>query len=315
MKISIIVPIYNEENNLRRLFNEFYEVLLPLEIDYEIIGVNDGSKDNSLAILKELALKDKKVKIICFKVNSGQTASICAGIDNSTGDLIIPIDSDLENDPHDISRLIEKINSGYDVVSGWRKDRWSGKLLTRKVPSIVANWLISIITKVKLHDYGCTLKAYKSEVIKGVTLYGEMHRFIPAYASWRGARVTEIIVNYRKRIHGKTNYGLSRTFRVLLDLVVIKFLDKYMNRPIHFFGSIGFISLGTGLLSGLVAIYLRLFYDLSFILTPLPIFSALFIIVGIQLIAMGIIAEILMRTYYESQSKKPYTIEEKINFK
>jgi hypothetical protein len=218
----------------------------------------------------------------------------------------------LENDPNDIPRLIDKLNEGYDVVSGWRKKRWKGHLFTRKIPSVCANWFISKITGLHLHDYGCILKVYKKEVIEGISLYGEMHRFIPAYAVWRGAKVAEITVNQRARIHGKSNYGLGRTFKVVLDLVVIKFLDKYMNRPMHFFGGIGFISFGVGVFSGISAVILR-FFGLHLVQTPLPIFSALFIIVGIQLIVMGIIAEMLMRTYYESQGKKSYLIKETIN--
>jgi dolichol-phosphate mannosyltransferase len=202
------------------------------------------------------------------------------------------------------------------VVSGWRKDRWNGGFVTRmkrRLPSACANWLISKITKVKLHDYGCIMKVYKADVLKGVALYGEMHRFIPAYAYWQGARVTEIPVNYQPRKFGVSNYGIGRTFRVLLDLVVIKFLSKYMNRPIHFFGGIGFISLTAGIVSGLLALILKIAHIRDFVQTPLPIFSALFIIVGVQLIAMGIIAEMVMRTYYESQGKKPYSISEVIN--
>jgi hypothetical protein len=226
--------------------------------------------------------------------------------------VIVPIDSDLENDPADIPKLVAKLADGFDVVSGWRQGRWKGAYFTRKLPSETANWLISKITKVHLHDYGCILKAYKAEVIKGVPLYGEMHRFIPAYAKSQGARVTEMSVNYRARRFGKSNYGLSRTFRVLLDLLLIKFLDRYMNRPIHFFGSVGFVSLGLGALAALWAGVLKL-SGTSFIETPLPIFSALFLIVGVQLIAMGIIAEILMRTYYESQNKKSYLVKETVN--
>lgn len=315
MKISIVTPILNEEKNIPILFGELTSVLSKLNVDYEIIGVNDGSRDNSYAVLKELAKKNPKYKIINFKIRSGQTAAISAGIDHASGDIIIPIDSDLENDPHDIPKMLEKIKEGHDVVSGWRKNRWQGNFFTRKLPSVCANWLISKITGIKLHDYGCVFKAYKREVIAGVKLYGEMHRFIPAYAAWKGAKVIEVVVNFRPRIHGKSSYGFSRTFKVILDLVVIKFLDRYMNKPMHFFGGMGFISLAVGFLAGLASIVLKVMGLKSFIATPLPVFSALFIIVGVQLIAMGIIAEILMRTYYESQNRKPYIIKDTLNLK
>ncbi len=316
MKLSIVIPVYNEEKNLPLLFGSFQEVLAKIGGEYEIIAVNDASKDKSLQILRNYAAKNKSIKVISFELNRGQTAALQAGISNATGDVIIPMDSDMENDPAEIPKLLAKLNEGYDVVSGWRVDRWKGGpmvWLRRRLPSACANWLISRITKVHLHDYGCIMKAYKRSVLTGVALYGEMHRFIPAYASWHGARVTEIPVRYQARKFGKSNYGIGRTFKVLLDLVVIVFLDKYMNRPMHFFGGIGFVSLGIGILSGLVAVYLKIVHLRDFVSTPLPVFSALFTIVGVQLIAMGIIAEILMRTYYESQKKTPYNVAERIN--
>ncbi len=315
MKISVVTPIYNEAKNIPILLKELSEVLAQMDNNYEIIAVNDGSTDDSFEILSKIAKDDTHIKVIDFRVNSGQTAAISAGIENAIGDLIIPIDSDLENDPKDIPKLISKINDGFDVVSGWRQDRWKGKFLTRKLPSICANWIISKITGLPLHDYGCILKAYKREVIEHTNLYGEMHRFIPAYAFWRGAKVTEVKVNQRQRIHGRSNYGFGRTFKVILDLVVIRFLDKYMNKPMHFFGGIGFMSLILGVIAGLSAIFLKIAHSRDFVETPLPTFSALLVIVGVQLIVMGIIAEILMRTYYESQGKKPYIIREKINIK
>lgn len=313
MKISVVTPIYNEAKNIPILFGEINQILIDMKVDYEIIAVDDGSKDDSFAVLKNLAQNDARIKVIRFAVNRGQTAALAAGIEHAIGDLIVPIDSDLENDPHDIPRLIAKLSEGYDVVSGWRKNRWRGNFLTRKLPSVIANLLISKITGVYLHDYGCILKVYKREVIESVQLYGEMHRFIPAYASWMGARVTELAVNQRQRIHGKSNYGFGRIFRVLLDLIVIKFLDSYMNKPMHFFGGLGFVSLLLGLFFGITSIVLKIFHIRDFVTTPLPIFSALFIIVGVQMLAMGIIAEILMRTYYESQGKKVYSIKESCN--
>ncbi|HRY62337.1 MAG TPA: glycosyltransferase family 2 protein [Candidatus Paceibacterota bacterium] len=314
MKISIVVPVYNEAKSLPELFLEIKEVLEKERSDYEIVAVNDGSKDDSWNVLKKLGEDNKRIKAINFKFNNGQTAAMSAGIKASTGDVIIPIDSDLENDPADIPKLLAKISEGYTVVSGWRKDRWGNATLKRKIPSLVANWLISKITGVKLHDYGCTLKAYDRGIISEVELYGEMHRFIPAYAKWKGGKVAEIPVNYRPRKYGESNYGISRTFRVLLDLVLIKFLVKYMNRPMHFFGGLGFSSVLLGFLSGCYALILKFVYGTSFISTPMPVLTVFFIIVGVQLAAMGILSEMIMRTYYESQNKTPYSIKEKINF-
>ncbi|MFA6308028.1 MAG: glycosyltransferase family 2 protein [Patescibacteria group bacterium] len=313
MKISIVLPIYNEEENVNILYNKLTEVLKRIGVEYEILCVNDGSKDKSFDILKNIAEHDKKVKVINFKNNFGQTAAMSAGIKASQGDLIIPMDADLQNDPEDIPRFLEKINEGFDVVSGWRKDR-KDALVLRKIPSWVANWIIGKITGVKIHDYGCSMKAYKREIIKDVNLYGEMHRFIPAYASWQGAVVTEMVVTHHPRIHGVTKYGIGRTFKVILDLIVVKFLSVYINRPIHFFGGIGFVSLFLGIITGLTALTLRILEIKYIVETPLPILSALLIIVGVQLIAMGILAEMIMRTYYESQHKEPYVIKDKINF-
>ncbi len=313
MKISIILPIHNEEKNLPILYSELKSVLDSLKKEYEIICVDDASKDKSLSVIKDLASKDKKVKVLAFKFNSGQTAAMSAGIKHATGDIIIPMDADLQNDPNDIPKFLEKINEGYDVVSGWRKER-KDSAISRKLPSAIANKLIGYITGVKIHDYGCSMKAYKNEIMKDVELYGEMHRFIPAYTAWRGGKITEIIVNHRARKFGQTNYGIARTFYVLMDLVVVKFLSKYMNKPMHFFGGIGFISLFFGFLLGLLSVVLRVMGIRHFVETPLPVLSALFIIVGVVLVAMGVIAEMIMRLYYESQNKTPYNISELINF-
>jgi glycosyltransferase involved in cell wall biosynthesis len=311
MKLSIIVPVYNEEKNLPAFFNALAHALQAFE--YEVIVVNDGSQDKSLSVLKGLASNDKRIKVIDFRGNFGQTAALSAGITESSGDIIIPIDSDMENDPADIPRLLKKLDEGYDVVSGWRQHRWEGQIL-RKIPSHMANWLISRITKVYLHDYGCTLKAYRRDVIVDVPLYGEMHRFIPALAAGRGARVTEIPVSFKPRIHGSSNYGISRSFKVLLDLLVIRFLDKYLNKPIHFFGGLGFYAFGIGLLSMVGAVYARFAFGTSLIQTPLPTFAAMCVIVGVQLVVMGVLSEMIMRTYYESRGKHPYMIRERINF-
>ncbi len=310
MKLSIIIPIYNEAANIPVLYGELKDVLA--KDDHEIIYINDGSRDESLAALKKIAQEDKRVRIINFAFNTGQTAAMSAGIKHAKGDIIIPMDGDLQNNPYDIPNFIEKINEGYDVVSGWRKNR-KDKMMSRRIPSQIANRVIGWITGVRIHDYGCSMKAYRQKIIQGIQLYGEMHRFIPAYVSWHGGKVTEIVVNHRPRVHGKTNYGISRTFKVILDLIVVKFLSRYMNRPIHFFGGIGFFSFFAGILTGLVAILMRLFHYKYLVETPLPVLSALLIIVGVQLIAMGVIAEMVMRVYYESQKKDPYTIEEVIN--
>lgn len=312
-KISLILAVFNEEPNLHELFNRIYLMLKKQKNPYEIVAVDDGSKDNSFAILKNYATKDPHVKVISFAGNFGQTAALSAGFDHATGDIIIPIDTDLENDPADVPLLLEKIHAGFDVVSGWRKDRWKNKFITRKLPSVLANWLISKITKVKLHDYGCTLKAYRRDFISSVKLYGEMHRFIPVYASWGNAKITEISVTFTPRKFGKSNYGILRIYKVLLDLVLVMFLKRFMHRPIHFFGGLGFVSLSAGFLSGFLAIFLKIAGLRDFVSTPLPTLTAFLIIVGFQAIAVGILAEILMRTYFESQNKKVYKIKKTVN--
>jgi len=314
MKISVVTPIYNEEGNVDMFLSEIWAVLKGLNTQFELIAVDDGSRDGSLAKLKQFAKTHLELRVISFRGNFGQTAALSAGIEAATGDIIVPIDSDLENDPHDIPKLLAKLEEGNDVVSGWRQNRWQGATLTRRWPSEIANRLISWITGVRLHDYGCTLKVYRAELLKDVPLYGEMHRFIPALAKRRGAKVAELSVNHRPRRFGVSKYNFSRTYKVLLDLLVIKFLDRYMTKPIHFFGGLGFISLFLGFISGALAVFLKLVHARDFVSTPLPTFSALLLIVGVQLIALGIVGEVLMRTYYESQDKKPYVIAERINF-
>ncbi len=310
-KLSIILPIYNECEGIPELFSEINKALSVFE--YEIIAVNDGSNDNSYEVLKSFAENDYKIKIINFKKNYGQTAAINAGIQDAKGDILILMDSDLENLPIDIPKLIAKLNEGYDVVSGWRQARWKGQFLTRKLPSLLANSLISKISGVKLHDYGCTLKVYKREVITDVRLYGQMHRFIPVYCKWEGGKVAEMPISYQPRKYGKSNYGISRTFKVILDLVLIKFLDKYMQRPMHFFGGAGFISFLCSIATFGLAVYFKLTGQKDFVQTPLPTLTVMFFIIGILMVLMGVIAEILMRTYYESQNKFPFTIKNKIN--
>lgn len=311
MKHSIILPIFNEEQGIPELFEILINVIK--DLDYEILAINDGSTDNSFLALGTEAKKNTKIKVINFKRNFGQTAAINAGIQNCTGDIIILLDSDLENDPKDIPKMLKKLNEGYDVVSGWRKERWEGQFITRKLPSLLANGLISKVSGVKLHDYGCTLKIYRREVLKNVLLYGQMHRFIPVYCSWQGGKVTEMEVNYQARKYGESNYGVSRIYRVILDLFLIKFLDKYMNRPIHFFGGFGFMSFILSFIVLAIAIYFKAVGLKDFVETPLPTLSGFFFVIGILMLLLGIIAEILMRTYYETQNKFPYQIKNTVN--
>ena len=310
--ISLIIPVFNESESLNQLFINIDTALKDIH-DIEIILVDDGSKDNSYEILLGKAKSDQHYKIIHLARNVGQTAAIQAGIDFANGDLLIFMDSDLQNDPSDIPVLINKINEGYDVVSGWRKDRKDNQL-KRNLPSHIANFIISRMSGVHLHDYGCTLKAYKKDVIKDVRLYGEMHRFIPIYASWQGAKVTEIPVKHHAREFGKSKYGLERVFKVILDLFVVKFLDKYLVKPIYVFGGCGLIALFLSMLALLFSFYLKFFKGVSFILTPLPLFSGISFLLGTMCILMGLLAEVLSRTYFESQQRKPYIIQELTNF-
>lgn len=312
MKVTVVLPIYNEEQNISVLYRELSDVIKQHNLDCEIIAVDDGSRDGSFQELKKIAHEDKCVKILRFRFNVGQTAALSAGIHAAKGDIIVPMDADLQNDPADIPLFLRTIEGGYDVVCGWRKDRQDAFFL-RRVPSQAANWMIRHVTGVHVHDYGCTMKAIRREAILGINLYGEMHRFIPTYTAWNGGRTTEIVVNHRARKHGASKYGLSRVYKVLLDLIVVKFLQKYMNKPMHFFGGIGFLILFVGLCAGFAAVVLKILEIRPFVTTPLPTFSALFIIVGVQLVVMGVISEILVRIYYESQGKTPYDIAERIN--
>lgn len=307
--LSVIIPLYNEAENILSLYEALVAVVPSLGCDLEIILVNDGSIDGSRLILDDLACRDRRVKVIHFRRNFGQTTAIMAGIDYSSGDVLIPMDGDLQNDPEDIPKLLDKLQEGYQVCSGWRDDR-KDHPLKRNLPSRIANWLISAISGVKLHDYGCSLKAYRREVIKGVKLYGEMHRFIPIYATWQGARVAEIPVTHHPRIHGKSKYGLERTFKVILDLIVVKFLAQYAQKPIYVFGTFGLFSLFVATLAALAALYYKVFGYKSFIETPLPLIFVMASITGIMCILMGLLAEIIMRTYYESQGKPVYLIDE-----
>jgi dolichol-phosphate mannosyltransferase len=311
-KISVIVPVYNEEDNIGPLFEALFTVLRKLTPDFEIIVVNDGSTDRSYERLSALAKQHPEVKVVNFRRNFGQTAAIMAGIDYSYGNVLIFIDSDLQNDPEDIPLLLDKLNEGYDVVSGWRKDR-KDAAIRRNFVSRLANSFISWVSGVHLRDYGCTLKAYRADVIRDVRLYGEMHRFIPIYATWMGAKVTEIPVRHHERRFGHSKYGLERTIKVLLDLIVIKFLDKYFVKPIYIFGGFGILSILFALAAGGLMIFLKLFKGVSMILTPLPLLAAMAFLVGVMSILMGLLAEMIVRTYFESQRRGPYEVRDVLN--
>ncbi|MBT4491427.1 MAG: glycosyltransferase family 2 protein [Rhodospirillaceae bacterium] len=313
-RLSIITPIFNEEKNIENLISSIVKNLEPLDQEFEIIAVNDGSRDKSIEILESLAKDEHRLKVIDLRRNFGQTAAMMAGIDASSGSTIILIDADMQNDPADIPILLEKMDEGYDVVSGWRKDRKDAPL-KRNLVSRVANFLISRISGIRLHDYGCTLKAYRADVVQGGwRLYGEMHRFIPIYAGWMGARVAEIPVRHYPRAHGKSNYGLERIFKVILDLTVTIFIHKYFVKPIYVFGGFGFIFLLLSMLSFMATLYLKIFAGISMIETPLPLFSAFTFMTGIMCILMGLLAEMLARTYFESQQRRSYEVRQHTNF-
>jgi glycosyltransferase involved in cell wall biosynthesis len=307
LDISIVIPFLNEEANLQPLCDELDSALGPTGREYEILFIDDGSTDGGLALLEKLREDNPHIKIISFRRNFGQTAAMVAGLDFSSGRVVITLDADRQNDPADIPRLLGKIDEGYDLVCGWRHDR-QDSYVSRKLPSLIANRLISRITGVQLHDYGCTLKAMRSEVAKNITLYGELHRFIPAIASWMGVRIAEVPVNHRPRTRGQSKYGLSRTFRVLLDLITVKFLLSYSGRPIHFFGIPGLICGTIGFITTTYLVIARLFFGMPLSDRPLLLFAIAMILVGIQFIVFGLLGELQIRTYYESQDKPIYFV-------
>jgi dolichol-phosphate mannosyltransferase len=312
--VSVFLPVFNEEPNLLPLQAKLHDALKKLGRSAEIVYVDDGSTDGSLRILREIAQLDPRVRVVALRRNYGQTAAMAAGIDAARGKVLIPMDADLQNDPADITRLLDRLDEGYDVVSGWRKNR-KDKMITRKIPSMLANRLISWIGGVPLHDYGCSLKAYRRESLQDVRLYGEMHRFIPIYAAWAGARVTEIPVEHHARTMGKSKYGLSRTLKVVFDLMTIKFMASYQTKPIYVFGSFGMLAFVISLLSGLYAVFLKLIHKADFVQTPLPILCVVMFAVGVQFVLMGLLAEMLVRTYHESQAKAIYAVRERLGFK
>src|SRR5687767_8682395 len=315
-EVSVFLPVYNEEPNLRPLHAKLDAALKSLGRSAEIVYVDDGSNDGSLKVLREIAERDPRVRVVALRRNYGQTAAMAAGIDAARGKVLIPMDADLQNDPADIERLLQKLDEGYDVVSGWRKNR-KDKMVTRKIPSMIANRLISWIGGVPLHDYGCSLKAYRRESLQDVRLYGEMHRFIPIYASWAGASVTEIPVEHHARTMGKSKYGLSRTLKVVFDLMTIKFMASYQTKPIYVFGAFGMLTLFLSFLSAILAFLMKYAdwpHHADFVQTPLPVVATVMLVLGVQFFLMGLLAEMLVRTYHESQAKPIYTVRERIGF-
>jgi len=310
--ISVFLPVYNEQDNIEQLDFSLSDALAKLGRRYEIIYVDDGSTDQSLAKLRKIAARDHRVRIVSLRRNYGQTAAMSAGIDHARGQILIPMDADLQNDPADISRLLEKLDEGYDVVSGWRKDR-KDRWLTRRLPSQVANRLVATLSGVHLHDFGCSLKAYRRDALTGVKLYGEMHRFIPIYAGWAGARVTETPVTHHPRAAGQSKYGLSRTIKVLFDLITIKFLSSYLTKPLYLFGTAGAICLLISFLTFALSLYYRFVEGVHLNRMPLATLSMIMFAMGVQFIFMGLLAEMIVRTYHESQDKPTYLVRERIN--
>ena len=309
--LSILIPTYNEQDNIEPLYEQLTGVLEPLSESHEIIFINDGSIDATEDRLNALAKRDKHVKVIHFRRNFGQTSAMMAGIDFASGDILIPMDADGQNDPADIPKLLDKLAEGYDVASGWRSDRKDHR--RRRIASRVANWIIARVSGVRLHDFGCTLKAYRRDVLTSTRLYGEMHRFIPIYATWEGAKVAEVQVNHHPRRHGKSSYGMERIVKVVLDLIVVQFLAHYSTRPIYVFGGFGLLSLAISFASGLWALYLKFWGGKDFVETPVPLFVVMAFITGIICILMGLLAEINMRVYYEAQGKASYLVKRTMN--
>ncbi|HNP71616.1 MAG TPA: glycosyltransferase family 2 protein [Kouleothrix sp.] len=309
--LSVVIPVLDEAENLPALAERLTRSLEALGASYEIIVVDDGSRDNSFAILRELARADARMRVVRLRRNFGQTAAFSAGFDRARGRVVVTLDADLQNDPDDIGMLLEKIDQGYDVVSGWRAFR-QDPFLNRRLPSMIANWLISRVTGVHLHDFGCSLKAYRAEVLAGIRLYGELHRFIPAIASWQGVAVTELPVHHAPRRFGRSKYGIGRTLRVILDLITIRFLLSYGTRPMQIFGLLGLSISGLGFLLGLYLTYAKLVAGESIGSRPLLMLAVLLIVVGVQLVTMGLIGELVVRTYYETQAKAIYVVREEL---
>lgn len=309
-KISIVIPVYNEKENIEELYEKVKKSLDLEGYNYELIFVDDGSIDDSWLVIKNIADKDKRVRGLKLSRNYGQTFALYAGFQEAKGDIIITMDADLQNDPDDIGDLMKEMEKGYDIVSGWRKER-KDPFFTKILPSKIANFLISLITGVKLKDYGCTLKAYKADVIKGIKLYGEMHRFLPALCAFEGAKISEIPVRHHRRKKGKSKYGLTRTFKVILDLFTVKFMGSFFLKPIYFFGGVGLFLCFIGVLFALWTLYDKYFLGVFVHRNPKILISFMFFPMGVQFILMGIIMEVLIRNYFESQNKLPYNIKER----
>jgi len=314
LDLSVVVPLYNEAANVENLHREIKAALEALGLAWEVVYVDDGSQDQTFSLLEEIAQKDPRVVVVQLRKNFGQTAALSAGFDQCQGRVVVTMDGDLQNDPQDIAQLLARLDQGYDIAAGWRFDR-QDHWLSRKLPSMLANGLISLTTKVKLHDYGCTLKAFRREVVQNIHLYGEMHRFIPAIASWMGVSITEVKVNHRARRAGKSKYGLGRIPRVLLDLMTVKFLLSYATRPIQIFGLWGLVASGAGFLLALYYTVQRLFFGVPLANKPGLILAVLLIFVGIQLISIGLLGEMQVRTYYEAQAKPTYSVRQILNRK
>jgi glycosyltransferase involved in cell wall biosynthesis len=311
-RLSVVVPVYNEEESIPQLYERLTAELSALGVGYEIIAVDDGSRDASFKLLRELAEGDPRLRVVRFRRNFGQTAAFSAGFDRARGEVVVTIDADLQNDPADIGRLLAKMDEGYDVVSGWRERR-QDPFINRRLPSMLANRLISWSTGVHLHDYGCSLKAYRSEVVRGIRLYGELHRFIPAIASWQGVEVAELPVNHRARQFGKSKYGISRTIRVVLDLLTVRFLLSYGTRPMQIFGLLGLIATMLGVVVGAYLSWIKLAYGAAIADRPLLLLAVLLIVLGVQFVSLGLIGELIVRTYYETQQKPIYVVREELN--
>jgi glycosyltransferase involved in cell wall biosynthesis len=318
IQLSIILPIYNEVESIPHLLEELIPSLEATGRTFEIICIDDGSKDGSFEELKKLRAQDDRVRLVLFRRNYGQTAAFAAGFDRAQGEIVLTMDADLQNDPADIPKLLAKIDEGYDIVSGWRMERWREgfwSVLTRKMPSLTANWLISTGTGVGLHDYGCALKAYRREVIKNINLYGDLHRFIPAIASYIGVTVAEVPVNYRSRQFGRSKYGLGRIIRVLLDLLTVRFLLSYSTRPIQIFGLMGLLTFALGVVIGIYLTFMKLAYGASLSDRPMLLLAILLVMIGVQLVTMGLLGEMIVRTYHESQNKPIYMVREELGGK
>jgi glycosyltransferase involved in cell wall biosynthesis len=311
-RLSVVIPLYNEEESIPHLYEKLTAALEAYGQPFEVIIVDDGSVDRSFSLLAAIAADDPRYRIVQLRRNFGQTAAFSAGFDQAVGDVVITMDADLQNDPKDIPLLMAKIDEGYDIVSGWRKDR-QDRFLDRKLPSMIANRMISNVTDVKLHDYGCSLKAYRADVLQHVRLYGELHRFIPALASQVGGTVTEVAVDHHARQYGSSKYGIGRTVRVVLDLITVWFLGSYATRPIHVFGTLGLISSAIGIFLGLYLTFVKLFMQQDIGSRPLLLLAVLLVVIGVQLITMGLLGEMIIRTYFESQNKPIYYVREIVN--